>query len=38
MLLKAQTTTPSTVATILRLGEDTSIADADLQVVTRGQL
>jgi hypothetical protein len=30
MPLKAQTTTPSTVATILRLGEDTSIADADL--------
>jgi hypothetical protein len=30
MLLKAQTTTLSTVAIILRLGEDTSIADADL--------
>jgi hypothetical protein len=30
MPLKAQTTTPSMVATILRLGEDTSIADADL--------
>jgi hypothetical protein len=27
---KAQTITPSTVATILRSGEDTSIADADL--------
>jgi hypothetical protein len=38
MPLKAQTTTPSTAATILRLGEDTSIADANLQVVTRGQL
>jgi hypothetical protein len=36
MPLKAQTTTPSTVATTLRLGEDTSMADADLQVVTRG--
>jgi hypothetical protein len=33
---KAQTTMPSTAATILRLGEDTSIADADSQVVTRG--
>jgi hypothetical protein len=30
MPLKAQTTTPSTVAIILRLGEDTSIANADL--------
>jgi hypothetical protein len=30
MPLKAQTITPSTVATILRLGEDTSIADTDL--------
>jgi hypothetical protein len=38
MLLKAQTTTPSTAATTLRLGEDTSMADADSQVVTRGQL
>jgi hypothetical protein len=38
MLLKAQTTTLSMVATILRLGEDTSIANANLQVVTRGQL
>jgi hypothetical protein len=27
---KAQTITLSTAATILRLGEDTSIADADL--------
>jgi hypothetical protein len=33
MLLKAQTTTPFTVVTTSRLGEDTSIADADLQVV-----
>jgi hypothetical protein len=31
---KAQTTTPSTAATILRLGKDTSIANANLQVVT----
>jgi hypothetical protein len=30
MPLKVQTTTLSTVATILRLGEDTSIANADL--------
>jgi hypothetical protein len=30
MLPKAQTITPLTVATILRLGEDTSIADSDL--------
>jgi hypothetical protein len=30
MPLKAQTTMLSTVATILRLGEDTSIANADL--------
>jgi hypothetical protein len=30
MPLKAQTTTPLTAATILRLGEDTSIADANL--------
>jgi hypothetical protein len=27
-----------TAAIILRLGKDTSIADANLQVVTRGQL
>jgi hypothetical protein len=38
MPLKAQTTTPSTAATILRLGKDTSIANANLQVVTQGQL
>jgi hypothetical protein len=30
MPLKAQTTTPSIAAIILRLGEDTSIANADL--------
>jgi hypothetical protein len=30
MPLKAQTITPSTAAIILRLGKDTSIADADL--------
>jgi hypothetical protein len=30
MPLKAQTTTPSTVVTILRLGKDTSIANANL--------
>jgi hypothetical protein len=30
MPLKAQTTTPSMVATILRLGKDTSIVNADL--------
>jgi hypothetical protein len=30
MLLKAQTTTLSMVVTILRLGKDTSIADANL--------
>jgi hypothetical protein len=34
MLPKAQTITPLIVAIILRLGKDTSIADADLQVVT----
>jgi hypothetical protein len=38
MPLKAQTTTPLTAAIILRSSEDTSMADADLQVVTRGQL
>ena len=38
MPLKAQTITPSTAVTISRLGEDTSIADANLQVVTQGQL
>jgi hypothetical protein len=30
MPLKAQTTTPLTVVITLRLGEDTSIANADL--------
>jgi hypothetical protein len=30
MPLKAQTTIPSMAVTILRLGKDTSIADADL--------
>ena len=35
---KAQTITPLTAATILRLGEDTSIANANSQVVTWGQL
>jgi hypothetical protein len=30
MPLKAQTTTPSTVVITLRLGKDTSIANADL--------
>jgi hypothetical protein len=30
MPLKAQTITPSIAATILRLGKDTSIADANL--------
>jgi hypothetical protein len=30
MLLKAQTMTPSMVAIILRLGKDTSIANANL--------
>jgi hypothetical protein len=38
MLLKAQTITLSTAATISRLGEDTSMANADSQVVTQGQL
>jgi hypothetical protein len=38
MSLKAQTTTLSTAATILRLGKDTSIANNNLQAVTRGQL
>jgi hypothetical protein len=33
MPLKAQTTTPSMAATISRLGEDTSMADANSQVV-----
>jgi hypothetical protein len=35
---KAQTTTPSTAATTSRSGGDTSIAHADSQVVTQGQL
>jgi hypothetical protein len=34
MPLKAQTMTPSTAAITLRLGEDTSIANANSQVVT----
>jgi hypothetical protein len=38
MLPKAQTTMLLTVAITSRLGEDTSIADTDSQVVTRGQL
>jgi hypothetical protein len=38
MPLKAQTTTLFTAAIISRLGKDTSIANADSQVVTRGQL
>jgi hypothetical protein len=36
MPLKAQTITLSTVVTILRSGKDTSIANADSQVVIRG--
>jgi hypothetical protein len=36
MLLKAQTTTPLTAVITLRSGGDTSIANADLQVVIRG--
>ena len=35
---KAATTTPLTAAITLRLGGDTSIANIDSQVVTRGQL
>jgi hypothetical protein len=38
MLLKANVTTLLTAATTLRSGEDTSIANSDSQVVTRGQL
>jgi hypothetical protein len=38
MPLKAQTTTLFTAATTSRLGKDTSIANTNLQVVTRGQL
>jgi len=36
MLLKAAVTTPLTAATILRLGNDTSIADTNLQLVIVG--
>ena len=36
MLLKAPTTTPITVATTLGSGGDTSIANTDLQIITRG--
>ena len=35
---KALTTTPIMVVTIFRLGTDTSIANTNLQIVTRGQL
>ena len=35
---KAPVTTPSTAATTLGSGGDTSIADTDSQIVTRGQL
>ena len=38
MPLKAATTTLIIVATILRASEDTSIANTDLQIITRGQL
>ena len=38
MPLKATTTTPSTAATVLGLGEDTSMADTNSQMVTVGQL
>ena len=38
MLPKALVITLLTAAIILRLGEDTSIANADLQAVIRGQL
>ena len=38
MLLKANVITLLTAAIILRLGEDTSIADSNLQVVIKGQL
>ena len=38
MPLKAATTTPTLRVTALRLAEDTSIADTDLQIITRGQL
>ena len=36
MPLKAATTTPSTAATALGLGKDTSIADTNLQIVIVG--
>ena len=36
MLLKAATITLLTAATTLRLGGDTSIANTDLQIITRG--
>jgi hypothetical protein len=38
MLPKAQTIILSMAVIILRLGKDTSIANANLQVVIRGQL
>ena len=38
MLLKAATITLTTATTTLGFGEDTSIANIDSQVVTRGQL
>ena len=38
MLLKALTTTLLTAVITLRLGGDTSIADTNSQMVTRGQL
>ena len=38
MPLKAPTTTLTTVATTLRLGTDTSIANTNSQLVTQGQL
>ena len=38
MPLKVATTTLTLRATTLGLGGDTSIADTDLQIITRGQL
>ena len=38
MPLKAATTTPTSAATTLELGGDTSIADMDSQIITQGQL
>ena len=38
MPLKVPTITPITAATTLGLGGDTSIADTDSQIITRGQL